>query len=52
MVQFAERLPDGEIVAALSRELSWSHFVELFPHIRWRTVTDLCVPGDVVAPRR
>lgn len=31
MIQFAERFPDGEIVAALSRELSWSHFVELIP---------------------
>jgi len=31
MIQFAERFPDGEIVAALSRQLSWSHFVELIP---------------------
>ena len=31
MIQFAESFPDGEIVAALSRELSWSHFVELIP---------------------
>ena len=29
MIQFAERFPDGEIVATLSRQLSWSHFVEL-----------------------
>lgn len=29
MIQFAERFQDGEVVAALSRELSWSHFVEL-----------------------
>ena len=31
MIQFAERFPDAEIVAALSRQLSWSHFVELIP---------------------
>jgi len=31
MIQFAESFPDGEIVAALSRELSWSHLVELIP---------------------
>jgi hypothetical protein len=31
MVQFAESLPNSEIVAALSRQLSWSHFVELLP---------------------
>src|SRR5271157_2126887 len=29
MIQFAESFPHGEIVATLSRELSWSHFVEL-----------------------
>ena len=29
MIQFAERFPDEQIVAALSRELSWSHFREL-----------------------
>ncbi len=31
MIRFAEVYPDGEIVAALTRELSWSHFVELIP---------------------
>ena len=31
MIQFSESFPDGEIVATLSRELSWSHFVELIP---------------------
>jgi predicted nuclease of restriction endonuclease-like (RecB) superfamily len=31
MIQFAERFPDGEIVATVSRELSWSHLVELIP---------------------
>ncbi len=31
MIQFAETFPDQEIVAALSRQLSWSHFVELVP---------------------
>jgi len=31
MIRFAEVFPDGEIVATLSRELSWSHFVKLIP---------------------
>jgi len=31
MVQFAELFPNEQIVATLSRELSWSHFVDLFP---------------------
>ena len=31
MMQFAEIFPDREIVATLSRQLSWSHFVELLP---------------------
>lgn len=31
MVQFAEVFPESEIVATLSRQLGWSHFVELLP---------------------
>lgn len=31
MVQFAERLPNEEIVAALGRQLSWTHFREILP---------------------
>ena len=31
MVQLAEVFPDDKIVATLSRELGWSHFVELLP---------------------
>src|SRR3954463_14463944 len=31
MIQFAGAFPDREIVAALARELSWGHFVELVP---------------------
>lgn len=31
MVQFAEIFPDRRIVAALSQQLDWSHFVELLP---------------------
>jgi predicted nuclease of restriction endonuclease-like (RecB) superfamily len=31
MIQFAETFPDREIVAAVSRQLSWSHFVEVIP---------------------
>ena len=31
MVQFAEKYPDGKIVAALLRQLSWTHFTLLLP---------------------
>ena len=31
MVQFAEVFPDEEIVAALRRELGWTHFKHLIP---------------------
>lgn len=31
MIQFAEVFQDHEIVATLSRQLGWSHFVELIP---------------------
>ncbi len=31
MVQFAEVFPKEEIVATLSRQLGWSHFVEIIP---------------------
>ena len=31
MVQFAEVFPDDKIVATLSKELGWSHFVESLP---------------------
>ncbi len=31
MVQFAQTFPEPEIVATLSRQLSWSHFVNLIP---------------------
>lgn len=31
MVQFAERFPNQNIVVTLSRQLSWSHIVELIP---------------------
>jgi predicted nuclease of restriction endonuclease-like (RecB) superfamily len=31
MVQFSDRFPDQKIVAALSQQLSWSHFIELIP---------------------
>jgi hypothetical protein len=31
MIQFYECYPDSEIVATLSRQLSWSHFVEIIP---------------------
>jgi len=31
MIQFAEIFPDEQIVVTLSRQLSWSHFLTLFP---------------------
>jgi hypothetical protein len=31
MISFAWAFPDQQIVATLSRELGWSHFVELLP---------------------
>jgi predicted nuclease of restriction endonuclease-like (RecB) superfamily len=31
MVRFAEAFPDREIVAALSQQLGWSHFIEIIP---------------------
>jgi len=31
MIQFAQTFPDNQIVATLTRQLSWSHFVELIP---------------------
>jgi predicted nuclease of restriction endonuclease-like (RecB) superfamily len=31
MVKFAEAFPDEQIVATLSQELGWSHFVEILP---------------------
>ena len=31
MVKFAEAFPDEPIVATLSRQLSWSHFIEILP---------------------
>jgi predicted nuclease of restriction endonuclease-like (RecB) superfamily len=31
MIQFAAVFPDSQIVAALSRQLTWSHFVEIIP---------------------
>jgi predicted nuclease of restriction endonuclease-like (RecB) superfamily len=31
MIRFAEVFPEGEIVSTLSRQLGWSHFVEIIP---------------------
>lgn len=31
MVQFAEVFPDETVVATLSQQLSWSHFIEILP---------------------
>ena len=35
MMQFAEQFTDIEIVVPLSRQLSWSHFVQLLPLKNW-----------------
>ena len=45
MVQFAEVFPDEKIVAALSRQLGWSHFVELLPvkrHLQRGFYAEMC----------
>lgn len=45
MMQFAEVFPDAEIVATLSRQLSWSHFVELIPlepSLKREFYTEMC----------
>jgi hypothetical protein len=31
MIKFADEFPNGEIVATLSQQLGWSHFVEIIP---------------------
>jgi len=31
MIRFAEVFPEGKIVSTLSRQLSWSHFIEIIP---------------------
>jgi hypothetical protein len=31
MIRFAEVFPDEQIVSTLSRQLGWSHFVEIIP---------------------
>lgn len=45
MIQFAEEFPDEKIVATLSRELGWSHFVELLPlkkHLQRDFYAEMC----------
>jgi len=45
MILFSELFPDDKIVATLSRQLSWSHFVELLPlkeELRRQFYTELC----------
>jgi predicted nuclease of restriction endonuclease-like (RecB) superfamily len=45
MIQFAEAFPDGKIVATLSRQLGWSHFVELIPlkkHLQRDFYAEMC----------
>ncbi|MES2354596.1 MAG: DUF1016 N-terminal domain-containing protein [Pseudomonadota bacterium] len=37
MVRFAEAFPDTEIVSTLSRQLAWSHFLEII------YLTNLCI---------
>jgi hypothetical protein len=40
MVQFAQAFPEAEIVATLSRQLSWSHMVALLL-LKWPTAPSL-----------
>jgi hypothetical protein len=45
MAQFAEAFPDAKIVATLSRELGWSHFVQLIPlkkHLQRDFYAEMC----------
>jgi hypothetical protein len=45
MVQFAEVFPEERIVATLSRQLGWSHFVELLPlrkHLQRDFYAEMC----------
>jgi len=45
MTRFAEVFPDGKIVAALSQELGWSHFVQLLPlrkHLQRDFYAEMC----------
>jgi predicted nuclease of restriction endonuclease-like (RecB) superfamily len=45
MVQFSTTFPDPEIVATLSRQLGWSHFVELLPikdHMKREFYSEMC----------
>ena len=45
MVQLAEAFPEEQILATLSRELGWSHFVELLPlrkHLQRDFYAEMC----------
>jgi predicted nuclease of restriction endonuclease-like (RecB) superfamily len=45
MIQLAEAFPDRQMVAALSRQLGWSHFVEIIPldtDLKREFYTEMC----------
>jgi predicted nuclease of restriction endonuclease-like (RecB) superfamily len=45
MVQFAEAFPEQRIISTLSKELGWSHFVELLPlkrHLQRDFYAEMC----------
>jgi predicted nuclease of restriction endonuclease-like (RecB) superfamily len=45
MMRLAEVLPDGQIVSTLSKELGWSHFVEIIPlpdHLQRDFYAEMC----------
>ncbi len=45
MIQFAEAFPENRIVATLSQQLGWSHFVELLPlkkHLQRDFYAEMC----------
>ena len=60
MMQFALCFPESQIVATLSRQLSWSHFVEVIPlsddlqreFYLTLAASDTEVPGDCQGPFR
>jgi predicted nuclease of restriction endonuclease-like (RecB) superfamily len=45
MIQFAESFPEEQIIAALSKELGWSHFIALLPlkkHLQRDFYAEMC----------
>jgi hypothetical protein len=52
MVEFAETFPVEKIVATLSQQLGWSHFVELIPlkkHLQRDFYAETCASGRTIS---